>query len=64
MKLEDLLKNIKCTGTFNNVALAGIGKKQSMAFTDCMDDCYSACDCNDCDENGYDCDCNCDCYID
>lgn len=38
MKLEDLLNKIKCSGTFNNVALVGVGKKQNIAFTDCVDD--------------------------
>lgn len=63
MKLEDLLKKIKCSGVFNDVALAGVGKQQNIASTDCIDDCYYNCDCHD-DCSNYDCDCNCDCYSD
>lgn len=62
MKLEDLLKKMKCSGKYYDVALAGVGKTHNIAFTDCIDDCYNDCDCSyDCDSYGA---CDCDCYSD
>lgn len=52
MKLEDLLKKIKCSGVYKDVALAGVGKKQNIVSMDCIDDCYDCfdCDCSDCSD--------------